>query len=173
MQAIHKKILSLQLQQVHTKIRQVDSHPTISNSIAPGIVVQVTGELSVAGEPMRPFVQTFVLAPESQKKYYIHNDIFRYQVYDEDLVSESEANETQIEQETNIPDLLMTKESLHSPTIPEEGLYHSNEANLPPGVITDQSGKDSPVLSGNVNHPDVPVPNTSWSDHYDGKYILW
>ena len=39
---------------------------------------------------MRAFVQTFVLAPESPKKYYVHNDIFRYQ--DDDL-SESETNE--------------------------------------------------------------------------------
>jgi len=28
---------------------------------------------------MRPFVQTFVLASQSAKKYYVHNDIFRYQ----------------------------------------------------------------------------------------------
>jgi len=40
---------------------------------------------------MRAFVQTFVLAPESPKKYYVHNDIFRYQ--DDDLVSESETND--------------------------------------------------------------------------------
>ena len=29
---------------------------------------------------MRRFVQTFVLAPQTPKKYYVHNDIFRYQV---------------------------------------------------------------------------------------------
>ena len=29
---------------------------------------------------MRAFVQTLVLALESPKKYYIHNNIFRYQV---------------------------------------------------------------------------------------------
>lgn len=29
---------------------------------------------------MRRFVQTFVLAPQSAKKYYVRNDIFRYQV---------------------------------------------------------------------------------------------
>ena len=40
---------------------------------------------------MRAFVQTFVLAPESPKKYYVHNDMFRYQ--DDDLVSESETND--------------------------------------------------------------------------------
>lgn len=40
---------------------------------------QVTGELSNYGQPMRRFMQTFVLAPQSPKKYYVHNDIFRYQ----------------------------------------------------------------------------------------------
>ncbi len=29
---------------------------------------------------MRKFMQTFVLAPQAPKKYYVHNDIFRYQV---------------------------------------------------------------------------------------------
>lgn len=41
--------------------------------------LQVTGELSNNGQPMRRFMQTFVLAPQSPKKYYVHNDIFRYQ----------------------------------------------------------------------------------------------
>ena len=36
-QAIHDKILSLDLQQVHAKIKQVDSHATLGN----GIVIQV------------------------------------------------------------------------------------------------------------------------------------
>ncbi|XP_023239872.1 ras GTPase-activating protein-binding protein 2-like [Centruroides sculpturatus] len=40
---------------------------------------QVTGELSNNGQPMRRFMQTFVLAPQSPKKYYVRNDIFRYQ----------------------------------------------------------------------------------------------
>lgn len=40
---------------------------------------QVTGELSNAGQPMRRFTQTFVLAAQAPKKYYVHNDIFRYQ----------------------------------------------------------------------------------------------
>jgi len=39
----------------------------------------VTGELSNNGQQMRRFMQTFVLAPQSPKKYYVHNDIFRYQ----------------------------------------------------------------------------------------------
>ena len=40
---------------------------------------------------MRAFVQTFVLAPESPKKYYVRNDFFRYQ--DDDISNEGEPNE--------------------------------------------------------------------------------
>jgi len=39
----------------------------------------VIGELSNNSQPMRKFVQSFVLAPQSAKKYYVHIDIFRYQ----------------------------------------------------------------------------------------------
>ena len=38
-QAIHEKISSLDLKQVHAKIKQVDSHSTLGN----GIVIQVSG----------------------------------------------------------------------------------------------------------------------------------
>lgn len=71
---IDKKIRSLGFKDCHTKIRQVDAQSTIGS----GVVVQVTGELSNNGEPMRRFMQTFVLAPQTPKKFYVHNDIFRY-----------------------------------------------------------------------------------------------
>uniref|UniRef100_A0A3P9A6Q9 Ras GTPase-activating protein-binding protein 2 n=1 Tax=Esox lucius TaxID=8010 RepID=A0A3P9A6Q9_ESOLU len=74
---IHKKVLSLQFQECHTKIRHVDAHATLTD----GVVVQVLGELSNNGQPMRKFMQTFVLAPEGSvaNKFYVHNDIFRYE----------------------------------------------------------------------------------------------
>nr|XP_009920645.1 PREDICTED: ras GTPase-activating protein-binding protein 2-like isoform X1 [Haliaeetus albicilla] len=58
---IHKKVMSLQFSECHTKIRHVDAHATLSD----GVVVQVMGELSNNGQPMRKFMQTFVLAPET------------------------------------------------------------------------------------------------------------
>lgn len=73
---IHQKIQQLNFRDCHAKITQVDSQATLGN----GVVVQVTGELSNAGQPMRRFTQTFVLAAQTPKKYYVHNDIFRYQV---------------------------------------------------------------------------------------------
>ncbi|KAL1122105.1 hypothetical protein AAG570_003511 [Ranatra chinensis] len=74
---IHQRIQQLNFRDCHAKISQVDSQATLGN----GVVVQVTGELSNGGQPMRRFTQTFVLAAQSPKKYYVHNDIFRYQVY--------------------------------------------------------------------------------------------
>jgi len=72
---IHQRIMQLNFQDCKTKIRQVDSHATLGN----GVVVQVSGELSNAGQPMRRFMQTFVLEPQGMKKFYVRNDIFRYQ----------------------------------------------------------------------------------------------
>ncbi|KAH8382756.1 hypothetical protein KR009_005128 [Drosophila setifemur] len=78
---IHNKIQQLNFNDCHAKISQVDAQATLGN----GVVVQVTGELSNDGQPMRRFTQTFVLAAQSPKKYYVHNDIFRYQdMYIED-----------------------------------------------------------------------------------------
>jgi len=74
-QEIHKRIQSLNFHNCHAKIRQVDSHETLGN----GVVIQVTGELSNNGQPMRRFMQTFVLAPQNPKRYYVRNDIFHYQ----------------------------------------------------------------------------------------------
>lgn len=79
---IHNKIQQLNFRDCHAKISQVDAQATLGN----GVVVQVTGELSNDGQPMRRFTQTFVLAAQSPKNYYVHNDIFRYQ----DLYSDEE-----------------------------------------------------------------------------------
>lgn len=61
--------MSLQFSECRTKIRHVDAHATLSD----GVVVQVMGELSNNGQPMRKFMQTFVLAPEvsSLPMFYI------------------------------------------------------------------------------------------------------
>ncbi|KAJ8383039.1 hypothetical protein SKAU_G00038170 [Synaphobranchus kaupii] len=95
---IHKKVMSLQFSECHTKIRHVDAHATLND----GVVVQVMGELSNNGQPMRKFMQTFVLAPEGSvpNKFYVHNDIFRYE--DEvfgDSEAELEESEEEVEEE--------------------------------------------------------------------------
>ena len=52
----------------------MDSHETLAN----GVVVQVSGELSNNGEPMRRFVQNFALVPQSPMEYKVHMDVFRF-----------------------------------------------------------------------------------------------
>lgn len=93
---IHNQIQQLHFRDCHAKISQVDAQATLGN----GVVVQVTGELSNDGQPMRRFTQTFVLAAQSPKKYYVHNDIFRYQdFYSEDDVDGEEGGRSETEEE--------------------------------------------------------------------------
>jgi hypothetical protein len=78
---IHDKIQQMNFRDCHAKISHVDAQATLGD----GVVVQVFGELSNDGHQMRRFTQTFVLACQSPKKYYVHNDIFRYHdIYCED-----------------------------------------------------------------------------------------
>lgn len=86
-EAIHEKIRSLNFRESYAKIRSVDSHSTLGG----GVVIQVSGELSNAGVPMRKFTQTFVLARQAPKKYSVFNDIFRYQ---DEMFEEVENDET-------------------------------------------------------------------------------
>lgn len=101
-EAIYNKIKDLNFNDCHTKIRQVDSHSTVGG----GVVVQVSGELSNDGQPMRRFMQTFVLAPgEGPRKYYVHNDIFRYQdeVFSEETSDEPADGTVDSEGEEDVP----------------------------------------------------------------------
>lgn len=93
---IHQCITQLDFNDCHAKIQQVDSQATLGN----GVVVQVTGELSNNGGPMRRFTQTFVLAQQSPKKYYVHNDIFRYQ---DEMVNDEEPDYNRAEPEGEEP----------------------------------------------------------------------
>lgn len=102
---IHKKISSLQFHDCHAKIRQVDSQWSIGGSV----VIQVVGELSNNGSPMRRFMQTFVLGQQNPKKYYVHNDIFRYQ----DEVFVESGNETDVINEAEAEGLDIEGDSHH------------------------------------------------------------
>ncbi|KAK8385295.1 hypothetical protein O3P69_012255 [Scylla paramamosain] len=98
---IHKVIMGLNFRDCHAKIRMVDAQATLGD----GVVIQVTGELSNNGNPMRRFMQTFVLAPQTPKKYYVHNDIFRYQdeVFSDEEGGEEAGSEGEEELEPPLP----------------------------------------------------------------------
>lgn len=104
---IHKRVMALSFRNCHTKIRHVDAHATLNE----GVVVQVMGELSNNMQPMRKFMQTFVLAPEGTvaNKFYVHNDVFRYQdeVFadsDSEPPEESEDEVEELEERLPSPD---------------------------------------------------------------------
>merc|ERR1711953_264006 len=78
---IREKIKALNFKDCHTKVAQLDAFLTIGS----GICIQVAGEISNNQEPLRRFMQTFVLGPQERDgaepgtSIYVHNDIFRYQ----------------------------------------------------------------------------------------------
>ncbi|XP_061690057.1 ras GTPase-activating protein-binding protein 1 isoform X2 [Syngnathoides biaculeatus] len=106
---IHKRVMALSFRDCHTKIRHVDAHATLNE----GVVVQVMGELSNNMQPMRKFMQTFVLAPEGTvpNKFYVHNDVFRYQdeVFadsDSEPPEESDEEAEELEERVASPDAI-------------------------------------------------------------------
>lgn len=110
---IHNRIQQLNFRDCHAKISQVDAQATLGN----GVVVQVTGELSNDGQPMRRFTQTFVLAAQSPKKYYVHNDIFRYQ----DMYSDEE-NDGESRSENDEEHEIDQQQQQQPPVVPANNL---------------------------------------------------
>lgn len=126
---IHKKICSLNFKDCHAKIRQVDSQATVAEAV----VVQVTGELSNSGQPMRRFMQTFVLVPQAPKQYYVHNDIFRYQdeVFhdnDEDTDPQEESVDSDME---DAVETAPTQDTVQSPAV-STTTYFNEAPQVPP-----------------------------------------
>uniref|UniRef100_A0A9J8A008 G3BP stress granule assembly factor 2 n=1 Tax=Cyprinus carpio carpio TaxID=630221 RepID=A0A9J8A008_CYPCA len=131
---IHKKVMSLQFNECHTKIRQVDAHATLGD----GVVVQVMGELSNSGRPMRRFMQTFVLAPEGSavNKFYVHNDIFRYE---EEVFGDSEAELGESEEEEVEEEQVETHASPEpAPDRPSSSTFYEPPAPVSNGVEEQQ-----------------------------------
>lgn len=155
---IYLKIMSLDFRECYAKIRQVDSYATLGE----GVVVQVTGELSTHGKPMRRFTQTFVLAPHSARNYYVRNDIFRY--HDEvfqDNDAEEEENEVS-EEETGEPQ----PENVESVEEEEPSPSHTAtiSAQEPPPVSGYYSPPPSTVSNG-TNHLDSPTGTPPKAQH--------
>lgn len=148
-QAIHDKILGLNFTDCHAKIRQVDSHVTVGD----GVVVQVTGELSNRGDPMRRFMQTFVLAPQSAKNYYVRNDIFRYQdevFNDEESESENGSpSVSDVEVEEIRPEPVVNQEPPAAPVAVQDNTvtsyYESQPAPVSNGTAHLESPETTPV----------------------------
>ncbi|KAH7402461.1 hypothetical protein BKA66DRAFT_403968 [Pyrenochaeta sp. MPI-SDFR-AT-0127] len=70
--AINERIKELEFKDTKVRVTNVDSQGSDAN-----IVIQVIGEISNQGQPHKRFVQTFVLAGQTNG-YFVLNDIFRY-----------------------------------------------------------------------------------------------
>ncbi|XP_041930772.1 ras GTPase-activating protein-binding protein 1 isoform X1 [Alosa sapidissima] len=147
---IHKKVMALRFQDCHTKIRHVDAHATLNE----GVVVQVMGELSNNMQPMRRFMQTFVLAPEGTvaNKFYVHNDIFRYQ---DEIFGDSDSEALEAESEEEAEEL---EERTTSPTVAQEDsatFYEQTPCAEP--EVPGQEEADLPPETAPVMEPEAPV----------------
>lgn len=73
MQAINEKIQSLYSKNYKTEIKTADAQ----DSYHMGVIVLLTGSLTVRDNVKRKFTQTFFLAPQ-ENGYFVLNDVFRY-----------------------------------------------------------------------------------------------
>lgn len=161
---IHGKIQQLDFRECHAKIHRVDAHATIGQ----GVVVQVAGELSNNGLPHRKFVQTFVLAPQSPKKYYVHNDIFRYQ--DEFRYLDNEQAEPPVAVVTNgeyggektetgsvpIGPVVVSIEKDGPPTVSVAAAMNQPEAQTSKEEVAEEEPKQQPPVSAPEERPAAP-----------------
>lgn len=143
---IHDKIQQLNFRDCHAKISYVDAQATLGD----GVVVQVSGELSNDGHPMRRFTQTFVLACQSPKKYYVHNDIFRYQdMYNDDDEGAPRAGEEHDTNDSNVT--TASSESSGSMIVPQNTVFYQAPAVINTPTVMNYAPQPLQAPVGQVN----------------------
>lgn len=162
---ITKRIEELALKQRQVKIRQVDCHSTVGSSV----VVQVCGEISstsVSSENptgiMKRFVQTFILAPadNNKQKYYVHNDIFRYQ--DNPIVENSPTKPVNPQTPTSSINIQFT----NSPMVKRESAARTEASSLvdqeaKPKSYRDAIGKKEKIATPSNETPSATASGTT------------
>ena len=74
--------MALNFRDTCVEVSLIDAQPSADN----GVIVLVLGKLERPQQPQRRFAQTFFLAAEGDRKFFLQNDIFRY-------LNEGEENE--------------------------------------------------------------------------------
>jgi len=130
---IYKYLKTVELSRCHARILVIDSQETAHD----GISVMVQGEVKYGDGPFRRFMQMFVLMPQGPNKYYVHNDMFRYQdqvfrdtaeseEQDQKEVEEAVSAEAALEPEPEVAPHSAVEEQPQSPEVvqpvPEEQL---------------------------------------------------
>lgn len=106
----------------------------------------MTGELSNNGQPMRKFLQTFVLAPQSSTKYYAKNDIFRYQ--DEIFADDDDYNE--VEKNTDVGSEKNEVPPLKSVDREEKDMREDSNPNVGSEYYENTNGSVHEIIGPNV-----------------------
>ncbi|KAI0792399.1 hypothetical protein C8Q75DRAFT_688076, partial [Abortiporus biennis] len=144
-QEIHARITQIGFQDCKVFIHSVDAQSSANG----GIIIQVIGEMSNAGEPWRKFVQTFFLA-EQPNGYFVLNDIFRF--LKEETVDEEQEPEPQSEPQAN---------GVHEPVEAPEPAVATPEpvATASPPPVSPAAPAHQPLASSSAAAPVVQPPH--------------
>ncbi|KAF2643263.1 hypothetical protein P280DRAFT_515686 [Massarina eburnea CBS 473.64] len=149
--AINDRIRELDFADTKVRVTNVDSQGSDAN-----IVIQVIGEISNKGQPHKRFVQTFILA-EQTNGYFVLNDIFRY-------LAEEPEEEEDLQQEQ-----VAAQEPAPTTTIPEEPTQHAEVAQSEEDLTKvdqklEETAKEEPARAASPPPAAVngtPVPETA------------
>lgn len=140
-QTSSERIKTLDFYQCKVRVTNVDSQASDSN-----IVIQVIGEMSNKSKPHKKFVQTFVLAVQTNG-YFVLNDIFRYLVDEEEAAGGEVGNA-----EENTDDA-----AAHKVEIEMEGLTSSQD----PQAVEESAELLDRELEAKVDSSDFEDPSLS------------
>ncbi|TKX27391.1 nuclear transport factor 2 domain-containing protein [Elsinoe australis] len=138
--AIHERIKDLEFQDCKVRVTNVDSQASDSN-----IVIQVIGEISNKSQPHRKFVQTFILAAQTNG-YFVLNDIFRYLVDEEE--EEAQVAEVPATQETGYqePAPTATEQPSETLTSSEDPAAVEDSAKLVDQELESKAAPEEPAV---------------------------
>ncbi|CCO29385.1 Putative G3BP-like protein [Rhizoctonia solani AG-1 IB] len=160
-QEIHNKILSIGFQDCKVFIHSVDAQSSASS----GIIVQVIGEISNAGEAWRKFAQTFFLA-EQPNGYFVLNDIFRYlkeeSSGDDDGDEDKEEADAQEEEQEAAAEPAITTQLHDVPEHPVAQPEPEPVVSLPPAAqqepVAPEPVPEAPAVNGTHAEEKTPEP---------------
>ncbi|CAH8585234.1 unnamed protein product [Dicrocoelium dendriticum] len=147
---IHEKIMSMNIFDSRVGILRLDALRAIGNSV----LIQVAGEISINGENLRRFTQSFVLCEQAPCDFYVLNDIFSYQ----DRVYGDATSKTNIE-DTGSSDHLLEHPSKVNPCGPPNNgapdLNNTRDTSWENGVPLDVKYSESyslPMEAPDISH---------------------
>ncbi|KAK7514774.1 uncharacterized protein IWZ02DRAFT_488141 [Phyllosticta citriasiana] len=158
--AINDRIKQLDFHDCRVRVTNVDSQGADSH-----IVIQVMGEISNRGQPHRKFVQTFVLATQSNG-YFVLNDIFRYIKEEEEEVPEEDVQQQEpAAASTGYHEPAPTAEELPEPEAQHETVSNEEEAvqvdHKLEEVIEKEEAVERPVSPPPAQVNGTPVPESA------------